>query len=109
MLCSAIDRAISDMFSMSVKESFYLHLREDCGISREDIPYALETLSSAMKKAFGSEATVTIDRAAARNLYGHLGLRFDDHLGFTLSNYVNQAKEQVRSGAPNSTQTLPQL
>ncbi len=97
MLCSAIDETIADLLSLSVMESLYKYLRVKYQISRDEVPYRLDTFSLAIANLFGVNGGRTVGKIVARNLYARLTLEFTDKPNFTLSDYVDEAKEELQS------------
>jgi hypothetical protein len=95
MLVSALDQALSDVLSAKVLQSVYAYLRDKHDLTREEVPYRLDTYFSVLESAFGVKGARTIGRLAARILYTRLNLQFEDDPDFTLKDYLEQAKLEL--------------
>jgi hypothetical protein len=97
VLCSSIDQAISDAFSIKVLDSLYLYLHDKHALSRDEVPYRLEAFLAVLEKLFGAAGSQTIGTLVARILYAHLNLRFEKKPSFTLLDYVSEAKQLIEA------------
>ncbi|MGA2239773.1 MAG: hypothetical protein ABSG74_11230 [Candidatus Bathyarchaeia archaeon] len=79
-----------------VREAIYERLETVYGIKREEIPEKLPVFHQALRELVRSVASV-MERVIAKNLYIRLGQSFVNHEGWTLIDYVNHAKEMMRS------------
>jgi len=79
-----------------VRETIYELLYTTYGIKREEIPQKLPVFHQAMLEMTRSVASV-MERLIAKNLYNRLGLGFAIREDWSLVDYVNHAKEIVRS------------
>lgn len=75
----------------SVRYVIYHHVERNSSLRREEIPERLKDFHKALESLFGAGARV-IERIVADRLYGKLGLKFEEHEGWTLVDYVNNAK-----------------
>lgn len=87
----SINQTIAAILGESVLGALYAHLQKFHDITPAEIPYRLDTLSSALEKTFGTSFN-TIEKAAAKRLYSNLGLEFEERPGHRLIDYVESAK-----------------
>ena len=93
-MAESIDETITDLVGRVVVDALYAHLQKTHSISRNEIPYRLETLFTTLEKIFG-ESSQTITKAIGRKFYYKLGLEFTGNSSRTLLEYVNEAKMKV--------------
>lgn len=91
----AIDEALSEMLGQTVLHALYTHLRNQYDISRDELPYRLETLYQVLGNIFGVVGAKTIGNDVARKLYHMLDLNFTQTSNFTLKDYIDQAKRML--------------
>jgi hypothetical protein len=96
LLVEAIDETITALLSRTVVEALYAHLQTFHSISRDDVPYRLDTLLTALEKIFGVRSSQTITKAVARKFYLKLGLKFTGNPSRTLIEYVDEAKMKLQ-------------
>lgn len=96
ILVESIDDMITALLSRQVVEALYVHLQGTYSISKDEVPYKLETLCATLERTFGLSGSITIGKAIARKFYGKLGLTFSNHPGRTLLEYVEEAKIKLR-------------
>ena len=80
-----------------VRKTIYERLESNYQVKRADIPEKLESFHRALAGLFGRRGII-IERLIARKLYSKLRLKFEEHEGWTLVDYVNHAKKAVRIG-----------
>jgi hypothetical protein len=95
LLINAIDETMADLFGPVVVQSLHEHLLKFHEIRREQVPYRLDTLISALERTFGTSSKI-ICKAIARKFYAKLGLAFYDNPGRTLLESVEQARIKWR-------------
>ena len=96
LLLVSMDEAITDLLSREIVDAIYLHLQKVHSISKNDVPYKIETLCATLNGVFGASGTATISKAIARKLFAKLGLTFPAGPGRTLSDYVQEARVRDR-------------
>jgi len=96
-LRESIDETISILLSPEVDDALYLHLWRVHSISRDEAPYKLEILCSALEQVFGRGSKI-ISKAIAKRFYTKLGLTFFDDPTLTLIDYVEEAKIKFGKG-----------
>ena len=95
LLLEAIDESIGQLLSAQVLEELYVVLREHYGITRDELPYRIETLYQLLKELFGVNGGETISRNIARRLYEKLGLQFEPSPALVIQEYVEIAKNKL--------------
>ena len=95
-LAECIYGTLTELLSAQVAEALYSHLGSHYSVSRDQIPYRLDTLVSTLQNTFGVGGKV-IGRAIARRLYAQLRLEFTNTPEKTLLEYVEQAKAMLES------------
>jgi cobalamin biosynthesis Mg chelatase CobN len=97
-LGESIDEIITALLSREVLDALYAHLQATYSISRDEVPYRLDTLLSTLEKALGPQGSKTIGKAIARKLHAKLRLTFFDSPRGTLIEYVEEAKIKLGKG-----------
>ncbi len=98
-MVESIDETITALLSREVVNALYSHLERVHSISKDEMPYRLETLFSTLETIFGGPSSRTISKAIAKKLYAKLGLTFPDihdNPSRTLLEYVEDAKIKSR-------------
>ena len=98
-LVESMDETITALLSRDVTNAIYSHLERAHSISKDEIPYRLETVFSTLEKTFGGPSSMTISKAIATKFYAKLGLTFPDirdNSGRTLLEYVEEAKIKLQ-------------
>jgi uncharacterized membrane protein len=88
----AIDDAISTILGQQVLKAFYAYLNAHYDITSDEIPYRLDTLFHALEKVFGVNGASTLTRVITRRAYARMGLQFSEIRGYTLQDYLQDAK-----------------
>ena len=73
LLVDSVTEAISEVLGGRVTPSFWYHYQAYLGITREEIPYRLDTLFAGLKDAFGMGGQ-TLGRIIIRKLYAKTGV-----------------------------------
>jgi len=100
LLLESIDETITALLSRSVVDALYVNLQKFHSISRNEVPYRLDTLLTILEKIFGASSQ-TITRAIARKFYLKLGLEFTCNPSRTLLEYVDEAKMKLQKSSSN--------
>ncbi len=90
-LLEAVDSGLQ-VLGESVKYVTYHHIERNSSLRREEIPDKLDDFHKGLESLFGAGARV-IERIIVDKLYSELGLKFEEHEGRTLVDYVNRAKK----------------
>ena len=70
-------------------------LRDRFDVGRDELPYRLESLYRILESDFEVYGAKTIGPEIARKFYDLLGLQFQAHDGYSLSDYVQAAKSKA--------------
>ncbi len=100
-LLESIDETITALLSKDVLDSLYLHLEKYFAVSKDELPYRLETFLSILEKTFGPSVK-TIGKAIAKRFYFKLRLGFDEKANHNLLEYVEEAKRKLQNFPPNN-------
>ena len=98
VLVASIDETITDLLSRTVVDALYAHLQTNHSISRDEVPYRLDTLFTTLEKIFGA-GSQTITRVIARKFCLKLGLEFTGNPSRTLLEYVDEAKVKLQNSS----------
>jgi hypothetical protein len=98
LLLESIDETITAILSRAVVDALYAHLQTNYSISRDEVPYRLDTLLTTLEKLFGASSQ-TITKAIARKFYLKLGLEFTVNHSRTLLEYVDEAKMKLQNSS----------
>ena len=71
------------------------HVERKRSLRREEIPERLEAFHEVLESSLGAGVRV-VERQIAEKLYGRLGLKFIGRESWTLVNYVDDAKKDIR-------------
>jgi hypothetical protein len=98
-LIESIDETITAILSRTVVDALYAHIQTVYSISRDEVPYRLDTLLTSLEKIFGVRSSQTITKAIARKFYLNLGLEFAGNPSRTLLEYVEEAKMKLQNSS----------
>jgi hypothetical protein len=98
-LVESIDETVTALLSRTVVDALYAHLQNIYSISRDEVPYRLDTLFTTLEKIFGGPGSRTITKAIATKFYLKLGLEFTANPSHTLLEYVNEAKMKLQNSS----------
>ena len=100
----AIDDAISAILGQQALKALYAHLKEHYDITRDEIPYRLDTLFDALENTFGVKGALTLGRVIAKRFYARMNLQFVELGNYKLQDYLEEAKVDLAlSPRTNST------
>ena len=88
----AIDHVICGIVGQDVLNSLYNSLKGQYGITSDEVPYRLDTLFATLERTFGVAGARTLTRAIAREIYYDHNIDFRSIVGYTLQDYVEEAK-----------------
>ena len=98
VLVESIDETITDLLGRAVVDALYAHLQTNYSISRDEVPYRLDTLFTTLEKIFGASSQ-TITKAIAKRFCLGLGLEFTVNQSRTLLEYVDEAKIKLQKSS----------
>ena len=92
LLIDSVGEAITDVLGARVTPAFWQHVQAYLGITKEEMPYHLDTLFSALKDAFGVGGD-TLGRIIIKKLYAKAGVPLEYTPNHPLVEYVEKLKE----------------
>jgi hypothetical protein len=95
VMAEAIDESIRELFSQQVLETLYNVLSARYNVTRDEVPYRLDTAYKILSDVFGARGAQTIGKAIIRRLYSKLNLAFKETPGLTLTDYIDLAKKKL--------------
>ena len=96
VLVEPIVETITSLLSRTVVDALHAHLQTFHSISRDKLPYRLDTLFTTLEKTFGVPSSQTITKAIGKKFYLKLGLEFTGNPSHTLLEYVDEAKMKLQ-------------
>jgi hypothetical protein len=94
-LCSVIDDTVVELLGSDVLASLYGILEKQHAITRDELPYRLESSYKVLEDAFEVFGAKTLGSVIAQKLYAGRNSVFCNHDGYTLSDYVEFAKSKL--------------
>jgi len=91
----ALDEVINEMLGFEVLRSLYTALEKQYDVTKDELPYRLETACEILNEVFGVKGATTIRKSIVRRLYQKFDLEFDEVAGFRLMEYVEIAKRKL--------------
>lgn len=104
-LTKAIDEGLNILGDDNVKQAFFYQV-EKRGLQRSEIPVKLKAFHRIMIDFFGDGAFI-LERRMARGLHDNLGIKFDEHAGWTLEEYSQYAKKASRPSLTRESEVTP--
>ena len=95
IVCQAIDKTLEELMGPEVVKAVYVHLSDNFGVDRNELPYRIDTICSVLEGVFGVKGARVIERKVAKNLYDRILLPFNDQQGSTLKDFLELAKQSV--------------
>jgi hypothetical protein len=93
VLCQSIDETITEIVGTNVLKSLYNHLNKHYSVTREELPYRLDTMYTVLDQVFGVRGARTIGRQIAKRLCAKFKIPFLDTPDCTLEMYIEKAKK----------------
>jgi hypothetical protein len=94
LLCMSIDDAIAQLLGPQLLESLYHHLNSHYSVTRDELPYRLQTMCAVLKIEFGFKGARTIERQIAKNFCKRMNAVFLDTPDCTLDMYLEGVKKK---------------
>jgi len=83
------------MLGANVLPSLYAALEKRYAVTRDELPYRLETMYSVLENVFGFSGSRIIENHIVRKFYHNLGLSFGIVDGYILKDYVEAARKKI--------------
>jgi hypothetical protein len=97
LFCQAVDESISEILGANVLTSLYGALEKQHAVSREELPYRLETMYAVLENVIGIRSSRVIENHIIRKFYHNLDLPFETVDGYTLKDYVEAARKKIEA------------
>ncbi len=91
LLVDSVDEAISEVLGNRVTAAFWYHYQAFLGISRDEMPYRLDTLFTSLKGAFGVGGE-TLGRVIVKKLYAKANVPLDLKVDRSFTERVEELK-----------------
>ena len=78
-----------------VLDALYDIMRTKYDITRDELPYRIETLYRILETTFDLRGAKTVGTHIAQKFYTKLGLTFHKHDCYTLLDYIEEAKAKL--------------
>jgi len=100
LIVESVDETVAEVLGVRVASAFWYHYQAFFGITREEMPYALDTLFSSLKKIFGVGGEI-LGRRIIQKLYGKVGVPLNYAPGHPLTDYVEELKRILANDRMN--------
>jgi len=94
LLVDAIDETVSEVLGDRVNKAFWYHFQSFLGVTRDEMPYRLDTLFTALNTAFGIGGE-TLGRMIVRKLYAKVNVPLNYVPNRPLTEYVEELKQKL--------------
>ena len=92
----AVDGAIYGIMGRDVLKAFHELLKERYHLTPDQIPHRVDAVFEILEHTFGFKGARTISRAIAKRLYYRLNLQLVERPDYTLQDYLEQAKKELK-------------
>jgi len=92
LLVESVKETISEVLGARVTPAFWYHYQAFLGMTRDEMPYRLDTLFSSLKGMFGVGGE-TLGRRIVKKLYAKAGVPLNYVPDRPLTDYVEELKE----------------
>lgn len=108
LVVESVEETISEVLGRRVTAAFWHHYQAFLGISRDEMPYRLETLFASLKGMLGVGGD-TLGRVIVRKLYAKTNVPLDLNSGRTLIEYIEELKATLVQDitSPSDTENQP--
>ena len=91
----ATDEIITELLGPGVLNALYAKLADTYDITRDELPYRLDTVYSVLETVFGAKGARTIGRSIIRRFYTKLNVEFKEDHNHPLDVYLKIAKREL--------------
>jgi len=91
LLVDSVDEAISEVLGNRVTAAFWYHYQAFLGITRDEMPYRLDTLFASLKGTFGVGGE-TLGRVIVKKLYAKASIPLDLKADRSFTEHVEELK-----------------
>jgi len=92
LVVESVGETITEVLGGRVTSAFWYHYQAFLGITREEMPYRLDTLFSSLKGTFGVGGE-TLGRRIVQKLYAKVGVPLNFAPDRPLTDYVEELKQ----------------
>jgi proline racemase len=86
---------MSERFGREVLRSFYIALKKEYDITRDEIPYRVETVNKMLGDVFGIRELTTISKSIGYRLGEKLDVKLEEVDGLQLMDYIKLTKRRL--------------
>ena len=91
LLVDSVDEAISEVLGNRVTAAFWYHYQAFLGITRDEMPYRVDTLFASLKGTFGVGGE-TLGRVIVKKLYAKANVPLDLKVDRSFTEHVEELK-----------------
>ncbi len=95
ILVRCVQDAVAEVLGRDVANAMFVQMFENYDITKEEVPYRLETFFCILEGAFGYKGSRVLSRVIAKKLYASLSIRFHEKPEKRLTDYVEEAKKTM--------------
>jgi hypothetical protein len=95
MLVKSIEEAVTELLGEKGLTSLYQHLAEHYDITRDEIPYRLDSLHAAIEQTLGDRASKILDIEIVKYLARQIKVPLPDTRDISLQTYLLRARKHV--------------
>ena len=95
LLVKSIDEAVTELLGERGRDTLFQHLAERYDVSRDEIPYRLDSLHAAIEQTLGDKASIILDLEIAKFLSREISVPLPDTRDYTLQTYLLKVKKLV--------------
>jgi hypothetical protein len=92
LIVDSVGETVTEVLGAKVTSAFWYHYQAFLGITREEMPYHLDTLFSSLKESFGVGGE-TLGRRIVQKLYAKVNVPLNYVIGRPLTDYVEELKQ----------------
>ncbi len=94
--------AVAEVLGRDVANAMFVQMYENYDITKEEVPYRLETFFSILEGALGYRGSRVLSRVIAKKLYASLSIPFHKTPEKRLTDYVEEAKKMLANKTQSS-------
>jgi len=95
ILVKSVDEAVTELLGEKGRSSLYQHLAEHYDVTRDEIPYRLDTLYAAIEQNLGGRASKILDCEIAKFLSRQISVPLPKTRDYVLQTYLLKARKLV--------------
>ena len=95
LLIKSIDEAVTELLGEKGRQSLYRHLAEHYDVTRDEIPYRLDALHTAIVRTLGNKAADVLDIEIVKYLARQIKVPLPDTRDISLQKYLLRANKLV--------------